>query len=51
MQLRKWKGYANSIMAFKEKERDSIRAYYDIFMMPILNVPSHEEFLVTGAFA
>nr|KAJ0185445.1 hypothetical protein LSAT_V11C900463730 [Lactuca sativa] len=45
MQLRKVKGDANSIMSCKEKEGESIRAYYDWFTHATLSVP------VTGAFA
>ena len=51
MQLRKGKEDANSIMACKQKEGESIRAYYDRFTLATLNVPGHEEFLVTGTFA
>lgn len=51
MQLRKGKGDTNSVMAYKQKEGESICDYYDQFMLATLNVPGHEEFLVRGAFA
>nr|KAJ0192956.1 hypothetical protein LSAT_V11C800394640 [Lactuca sativa] len=50
MQLRKGKGDANSVMMCKKKG-ELIRDYYDRFTLATLNVPGHEEFLVTGAFA
>lgn len=43
-------GDANSIMAYKQKEEESIRAYYDRFTSATLNVPGHKEFFVTSAF-
>lgn len=51
MQQRKGKGDANSIMACEKTEEDSIRAYYNRFTSSTLNIPGHEEFLVTGVFA
>nr|KAJ0211899.1 hypothetical protein LSAT_V11C400157740 [Lactuca sativa] len=38
-------------MACKQREGESIREYYDRFTLATLNVPGHEEFLVTGTFA
>ncbi|XP_023734606.1 uncharacterized protein LOC111882474 [Lactuca sativa] len=51
MQLRKGKGDANSMMMFKQREGESTRSYYNRLTLATLNVPGHEEFLVTGAFA
>ncbi|KAL7594930.1 hypothetical protein Lser_V15G30230 [Lactuca serriola] len=51
MQLRKVKGDSNSIMACKQKEGESIQAYYDRFTLVTLSVPSYKEILVTAAFA
>nr|KAJ0198857.1 hypothetical protein LSAT_V11C600334800 [Lactuca sativa] len=50
MQLRKGKGDANSVIACKQREGESIRDYYDRFTLATLNVPGHEEFVVIGAF-
>lgn len=50
MQLRKWKEDENSIMECKQKEGESIWAYYNRFTLVTLNVPGHEEFLVTSTF-
>ena len=51
MQLRKRNGDANSVMAWKQKEGESIHEYYDRFTLETLNVPGHKEFMVTCAFA
>lgn len=51
MQLRKIKRDAKSIMAYKQKEGESIRMYYDRFTLTTLSIPGDEEFLVTGAFS
>lgn len=37
-------------MACKQKEGDSIWAYYDIFTLERLYISVHDEFLVTGTF-
>lgn len=39
------------MMGCKQKEGESIRVYYDRFMLAMLNVSGHEEFLVTGIFS
>ncbi|KAL7589191.1 hypothetical protein Lser_V15G38099 [Lactuca serriola] len=51
MQLKNGKEDAKSVMVCKQKEEESIRDYYGQFTLATLNVPGHEEFLVTGAFA
>ena len=51
MHLRKGKWDAKYVRMCKQREGESIYAYYDQFTLAIVKVLGHEEFLVTGSFA